>query len=176
MDSILSVSNNFSASFGTAGIMVDGNIVSCSVEPTYHKKKTLGTILEKNVDYNYLNQDQISKMIKLKDKKSIQRFKKGLKYFYQEGKMQFPDDLNKPARTMLTSECSVNRSSHVIEQEKKFRFLTPVEAERLNEFPDNWTSSGMPLKKRYFMMGNALVVGVIKKLSLELFSIIKKEA
>jgi DNA (cytosine-5)-methyltransferase 1 len=77
---------------------------------------------------------------------------------------------------MLTSECSVNRSSHVIEQEKKFRFLTPVEAERLNEFPDNWTSSGMPLKKRYFMMGNALVVGVIKKLSLELFSIIKKEA
>jgi DNA (cytosine-5)-methyltransferase 1 len=176
MDSILAVSNNFSASFGNSGIMIDGNIVSCSVEPTYHKRKTLGTILEKNVDYRYLNQDQINKMAKLKDKKSIPRFKKGLKYFYQEGKMQFPDDLDKPARTILTSECSINRSSHVIKQDNHFRFLTPIEAERLNEFPDNWTNSGMPFKKRYFMMGNALVIGVIKKLSLELYSIIKKES
>ena len=36
---------------------------------------------------------------------------------------------------MLTSESSVNRSTHVVEDLKqKLRFITPIEAERINSF------------------------------------------
>ena len=67
--------------------------------------------------------------------------------------------------------------THVIEdlKTKKLRLLTPVECERINGFPDNWTNSGMSDKRRYFMMGNALVVGVIAKIGIEIDDIIKKE-
>ena len=41
----------------------------------------------------------------------------------------------------------------------RLRRLTPVELERLNGFPDDWTNTGMSDGKRAFMMGNALVVG-----------------
>lgn len=51
--------------------------------------------------------------------------------------MSFPEALDKPGRTMLTSEASINRSTHVVKDEKGYRFLTPVECERLNGFPDN---------------------------------------
>ena len=71
---------------------------------------------------------------------------------------------------MLTSESSLNRSTHVVNDlmTKKLRFLTPVEAERLQGFPDNWTNTGMTDKKRYFMMGNALVTTLVTILSDEL--------
>ena len=44
----------------------------------------------------------------------------------------------------------------------RLRLLTPVECERLDGFPDNWTNTGMPQNFRYFCMGNALVVGLIE--------------
>ena len=67
---------------------------------------------------------------------------------------------------MLTSESSVNRSSHVVEDPatKRLRIITPVEAERINGFDDNWTNTGMPEKFRYFCMGNALVVGLVAEM------------
>jgi DNA (cytosine-5)-methyltransferase 1 len=91
--------------------------------------------------------------------------------------MDFPDSLDKPGRTMLTSEASVNRSSHIVSDQinKKLRFISPIEAERLNEFPDNWTDTGMPKKFRYFTMGNALVVGVVRKISKRIEKIISRE-
>ena len=78
---------------------------------------------------------------------------------------------------MLTSEGTINRSTHVVKDIKtqKLRILTPIEAERLNQFPDNWTDSGMTTKKRYFMMGNALVCGIIKELGYQISSIIDNE-
>ena len=78
---------------------------------------------------------------------------------------------------MLTSEGTVNRSSHVIEDldTQKLRFLTPVEAERLQHFPDNWTNTGMRDRQRYFMMGNALVTYIISMLEPYLFQIIDQE-
>jgi DNA (cytosine-5)-methyltransferase 1 len=91
--------------------------------------------------------------------------------------MAFPENLDMPARTMLTSESSVNRSTHVVEdyQTKKLRLLTEIECERLNGFPDNWTNTGMPSKFRYFCMGNALVTNLIqmlaKSLSIEYYII-----
>lgn len=62
--------------------------------------------------------------------------------------MCFPDYLDMPGRTMLTSEGTINRSTHVVKdiQTQKLRILTPIEAERLNQFPDNWTDSGMTTK------------------------------
>jgi len=54
--------------------------------------------------------------------------------------------------------------------DKGLRRLVPVELERLNMFPDDHTKlEGITDAKRAFFMGNALVVGVIKKLSDELF-------
>ena len=78
---------------------------------------------------------------------------------------------------MLTSEGTTNRSTHIIKDSKtgKLRILTPIECERLNQFPDDWTNSGMPEKRRYFMMGNALVCGVINKIANELNVIIDNE-
>ncbi len=66
---------------------------------------------------------------------------------------------------MLTSEGTINRSTHVVEDPhtKRLRILTPVECERLNGFPDNWTNS-MTDRMRYFCMGNALVVGLIERM------------
>jgi DNA (cytosine-5)-methyltransferase 1 len=57
----------------------------------------------------------------------------------------------------------------------KLRILTPIECERINQFPDNWTNSGMPEKRRYFMMGNALVVGVVERLGKYLEKIVENE-
>ena len=50
----------------------------------------------------------------------------------------------------------------------------PLELERLNQFPDNWTKiTGISDSRRGFLMGNALVVGVVERLAepiSELFS------
>ena len=93
----------------------------------------------------------------------------GIIYDYTAGAMAYPDPLDKPSRTVVTSEIgkSVSRMRHVIEYEKgKFRGLMPVELERLNQFPDNWTDyQGISDSKRGFLMGNALVVGIIERLA-----------
>lgn len=78
---------------------------------------------------------------------------------------------------MLTSESSKNRSTHIIRdpETERLRVLTPIECERINGFPDNWTNTGMPQKFRYFCMGNALVVDLIEKMGKELAQIINEE-
>jgi len=94
---------------------------------------------------------------------------KGIIYNYTAGKMAFPDSLLNPSRTVVTAEVgkSVSRMRHVIEYEAgKFRRLMPIELERLNGFPSNWTNlGGVSDSRRGFLMGNALVVGVVKRLS-----------
>jgi DNA (cytosine-5)-methyltransferase 1 len=45
----------------------------------------------------------------------------------------------------------------------RYRRLTPVELERLNGFDDGWTEE-MPDGRRAFMMGNALVVGIVEQI------------
>ena len=78
---------------------------------------------------------------------------------------------------MLTSESSVNRSTHVIEDPEthQYRLITPIEAERIQGFDDDWTNTGMPEKFRYFCMGNALVVPLIEVMGTYLNSIFEKE-
>ena len=78
---------------------------------------------------------------------------------------------------MLTSEGSINRSTPILKNPVtgKLRILTPIECERLNQFPDDWTNDGMPEKRRYFIMGNALVCGIVSRLGKKIEEIIEKE-
>ena len=71
---------------------------------------------------------------------------------------------------MLTSGSQVGRTSHVVQDPitGRLRVLTPIECERLNGFPDDWTDTGMPERMRYFCMGNALVVPLVKRIGITL--------
>lgn len=174
------VSDNFQTQFYNAGVMCEGKIYTSKMEPLSTKIYPLKKIREsKEVDNKYfLSDDKLEKFKYLKGSKRIPRKKpNGDSYMYTEGAMAFPDNLDAPARTMLTSESGLSRMSHVIEDCKtgKLRLLTPLECERINGFPDNWTNTGMTDKRRYFMMGNALVVGIVKRIGIELEEIIKEE-
>jgi len=78
---------------------------------------------------------------------------------------------------MLTSESTLNRSTHVVADPGtgRIRTLTPVEAERLQGFQDDWTATGMPQRMRFFCMGNALVVPMISRMGKVLDTIIEAE-
>ena len=177
---LIEVSDKFKCNFYNAGIMKNGGIYTVKTKADYNLVYPLRKIREENeVDKKYfLNDAQLEKFTFLKGSKKIPRIKpNGDPYNYCEGAMPFPDNLDAPARTMLTSEGGVSRTTHVIEdfKTKKPRLLTPVECERINGFPDNWTNTGMSDKKRNFMMGNALVVGVIERIGKEIEKIIEKE-
>jgi DNA (cytosine-5)-methyltransferase 1 len=176
---LVEVSNTFSFNFYNTGILHRGKILTIHTTPIQEKAIILKNILEDNVDKKFfLTQDNITKHKYLKGSKKIKRTRpNGKTYFYSEGSMNFPDSLEKPGRTMLTSEGTINRSSHVIKDPQTgiIRKITPVEAERLNGFPDNWTNTGMTDRQRYFMMGNALVVPIVTKIGKTLSKIVDNE-
>ena len=162
---IVEISDNFTMNFFPAGIMKDGQIYTIHPEPEEFQPTTLGQILldEEVVDDKYyLSSAAEEKFQYLRGSKKIERTAaNGHKYIFSEGGMSPTDDLNLPGRTMLTSEGTTNRSTHIVEVNGRKRFLTPIECERLNGFDDNWTF-GMSERMRYFCMGNALVVGLVK--------------
>ena len=173
------VSDNFKMEFKNSGVMRNGKIFTTEVVPIEMKAKPLSAIVEyEGVNEKYNLGNNLEKWNYLKGAKDILR-KAGTphEYHFREGAIAFPDGLDKPARTMLTSEGSLNRSTHVIEDPKSkcYRILTPIETERINGFPDNWTDTGMPEKFRYFCMGNALVVGLIEKMGNNLNKIFESE-
>jgi len=141
--------------------------------------KTLGSVLEKDVDEKYYIKEQdLEIWTRMKGSKSEMRTtREGFVYHYTEGAIPYPEPLDRPSRTMLTSESSKNRSTHVVKdpQTGRLRLLTPIECERLDGFPDNWTNTGMPEKFRYFCMGNALVVGVIEMMGKKLIEMIEEK-
>ena len=157
------------------------SIYTEQVEADYHGNRVLlGDILEQDVDEKYYidGEEKLEKWKYLKGAKKIPRTSKsGHEYIFSEGPLAFPDPLDRPARTMLTSESSVNRSSHVVEDPatKRLRIITPVEAERINGFDDNWTNTGMTEKFRYFCMGNALVVGLVAQMGESIKDIFNNE-
>lgn len=162
---IVEISDEFSFEFHTSGIMRDGEILTIHADPIIREAVPLQDILldEKEInEKHYLSPDVAEKFAYLRGPKKIERTSAtGHKYVFSEGGMSPTDALNLPGRTMLTSEGSVNRSTHIVEVNGKQRFLTPIECERLNGFPDNWTA-GMTDRMRYFCMGNALVVDLVE--------------
>ena len=136
------------------------------------------TVIGKDVDEKYyISGDKMAKWVYLKGAKKIPRkTKEGHEYVFSEGPIAFPDPWDRPGRTMLTSESTLNRSTHTVVDPGtgRIRLLTPVEAERLQGFDDDWTA-GMPDRMRYFCMGNALVVPMITRMGHVLDDIIADE-
>ncbi|WP_192987766.1 DNA (cytosine-5-)-methyltransferase [Carnobacterium mobile] len=166
-EDIVSVSDNYSATLYNSGVMRNGAFTSIETAPISEKPITLNEILihEQDVEEKYyLSEEKVEKFKYLRGPKKIERTSKdGHTYTFSEGGMSETDDLNKPGRTMLTSEGSLNRSTHLIKVNDRYRILTPVECERLNGFPDNWTKD-MADRMRYFCMGNALSTGIIERI------------
>lgn len=184
---LLEMSSDYRFDFLTAGYMKDGAIVTTDITPIGMKPQLLGEILQRNADETYyIRQEDMASWSYMKGAKKIPRVSKdGHKYIFSEGPIAFPDSLDKPARTMLTSEGTKNRSTHVIADPTtgRLRILTPVEAERLQGFDDDWTKISlidgkkieMPDRMRRFCMGNALVVPMITRMGEVLDEIIEAE-
>lgn len=186
---IKEVSDNFNkgkkdSPFGTAGIMIDRNILSVDSMPVYDGPiQTLGDILvdeEFVPEEFYISDEELPKWQYEKGAKKINRVsKEGYEYVFSEGGMAFPDYLDKPSRTMITGEggASPSRFKHVVQTPSgRYRRLIPIELERLNMFPDNHTyhpevSDG----RRAFLMGNALVCGVVEVVGKSLYRAIYGE-
>lgn len=179
-DDIINVSDSFSFDFREAGYMTNGTIWTSDVEEITEEPVKLGDILQKDVPDNFYitGDDRMAKWVYLKGAKRIPRKSaSGHEYVFSEGPIAFPDPWDKPGRTMLTSESTLNRSTHVVADPGtgKLRILTPVEAERLQGFDDGWTDTGMPQRMRFFCMGNALVVPMITRMGKFLDEIVDNE-
>ena len=164
-DSLVEISDGFENKFYSCGVMLDHKVYSRECVPQEILEKPLSTIVEDVVEEKYYinNEEDLKKWAYLKGSKREARVKKsnGATYFYSEGAIAFPDPMDKPGRTMLTSEGKLNRCSHIIcDNKNRYRVLTPIECERLNGFEDDWTNN-MPESARYFTMGNALVVPLV---------------
>ncbi len=184
---LVSVSANFNKQqsvglFENTGLMIGGIVTTVKTKPNYTGPfTTLADVIQNGEvpsDF-YIDQSDLGKWIYLKGpKKELRKNASGFEYNYSEGGMIFPDSLDKPSRTIITGEGgrSPSRFKHVIQTNKGYRRLSPVELERLNMFPDNHTKlDGISDAKRAFFMGNALVVGVIEKIGITLSKIIHDE-
>ena len=187
--SIKEVSDNFNKNkkdspFGTAGIMIDRKILSVDSTFVYEgTSQTLGDILvdeEFVPEEFFISDEELPKWQYEKGAKKINRVsKEGYEYVFSEGGMAFPDYLDKPSRTMITGEggSAPSRFKHVVQTPSgRYRRLIPIELERLNMFPDNHTyhpevSDG----RRAFLMGNALVCGIVEIIGKSLYSAIYDE-
>lgn len=175
---IVDISDNFAFDFKESGMLIDTEIYTTRYTPIENKPITLREILQSNVDESFYLGENLDRWTYMKGAKAEPRVtKEGFEYMYREGAVGFPDSLDLPGRTMLTSEASVNRSTHAVNdpETNRLRVLTPIECERLNGFDDEWTNTGMTQKFRYFCMGNALVVGLITKMGNVLSEIFELE-
>ncbi len=183
--SLADLSENFNKEnthkpFLSAGMLKDGVYYTYNTTPNYMGKYTLlGDVIAKGDEREqitedfYITAEDLPKWTYLKGAKNeIRHSKQGFEFTYTEGGMTFPDSLDKPSRTIITSEGGKlpSRFKHVIKDpvNGRLRRLIPLELERLNMFPDNHTM-GETNTKRAFFMGNALVCGVITKVGEELY-------
>ena len=163
-----------------SGVMMNGRIYSVDVTPVYESPTAIKDILVRTEveKHFFLREEDMPKWVYSKGaKKELRRKRDGSEYCFSEGAVQFPEPMDKPSRTMLTSESSVGRSSHVVKDPLtgRLRTLTPLECERLNGFPDNWTNTGMPEKMRYFCMGNALVVNIVRRIAEQIIKMLEDD-
>ena len=176
---LIEITQRFAFPFETAGYMSNGYIATVKAEPDYHgPHKLLRDIMDHDVPEKYYLGDDIEKWKYLKGAKKIERTSKtGHKYIFSEGPIAFPDPVDRPARTMLTSEGTTNRSTHVVQDldTGRLRLLTPNEANKIQGFPEHWTDTGMSDRFQYFCMGNALVTGCIERMGQTLGPIIDNE-
>ena len=167
--------------FGDAGIMRSRYVYSIDTTPVYEgTMMTLGGNLvdeELVPEEFFIPENEVAKWEYEKGAKKIERTsKEGYKYIFSEGGMAFPDYIDRPSRTIITGEggSAASRFKHVVlTPSGRYRRLIPIELERLNMFPDNHTmhpdvSDG----RRAFLMGNALVCGVVQSIGKSLYRFI----
>lgn len=186
---IQQVSANFNkekndSPFGDAGIMANRRVFSVDTIPTYEgPRQLLGDILV-NEEYVpeefFISAEELPKWKYEKGAKKIERTsKEGFQYTFSEGGMAFPDFLNRPSRTMITGEggTAPSRFKHVVlTPSGRYRRLIPLELERLNMFPDNHTlHADVSDGRRAFLMGNALVCGIVERIGKFLYRFIYNE-
>lgn len=175
---IVEVSDKFAFPFENTGLMRGYQVYTARPVERTEAPVLLREILQSFADEKYyIPSDKMDKWVYLKGAKKIPRTTAGgHEYVFSEGPVAFPDPWDRPGRTMLTSESTLNRSTHVVADPGtgKLRLLTPVEAERLQGFDDDWTA-GMPDRMRYFCMGNALVVSMITRMGKVLDEIVAQE-
>lgn len=205
------LSESFSFGFENSGIMKDGMIYTVKTMPEYDGKQiTLGDIMETEpVDAQYFipldkmyytkpsvtHSDETHERLPKEDRQTWQYLKgakklprkaaNGHEYIFSEGAIPMIDKYDKPARTMLTSEGSFSRTTHIVQDKVtgEVRLLTACETERIQGFPTDHTKyclvNGerieMPVNKRRFMMGNALVVNLVKDMEKTLSRIFEEE-
>jgi DNA (cytosine-5)-methyltransferase 1 len=184
-EDIVEISNNFNLNsnlnmFQNTGVMMNGKVITLRATPLYEGRRIVLKDLLLNGEVTeefYIDESQLDKWLYLKGAKKAKRVNSlGFEYNYSEGAMVFPDDIERPSRTIITGEggSSPSRFKHVISVKNGYRRLSPIELERLNMFPDDFTKlEGISDTKRAFFMGNALVVGVIEKIALSLAKKIK---
>ncbi|MCI6894980.1 MAG: DNA (cytosine-5-)-methyltransferase [Bacteroidales bacterium] len=173
--------NGKTSPFGTAGIMRNRVVYSIDAEAVYDgPTMTLGgNVIDEALvpEEFFIPNDEVAKWEYEKGAKKIERTSKGgYKYIFSEGGMAFPDSLEKPSRTIITGEggASASRFKHVIlTPSGRYRRLTPIELERLNMFPDNHTCHPEVTDgRRAFLMGNALVCGIVQQIGKSLYRFI----
>jgi len=94
------------------GTMSNGRCVTLSI--SFHKtgKGSLSSVLEDEVEEKYyLSDKMLEKIREKKDAHPDIKWKSGIR---GEGRVQFPDDLNKSSRTITTAESGANRMTHGI--------------------------------------------------------------
>lgn len=171
--------------FGNAGMMMNRHVYSVDADAVYDgPRQTLGGNLineELVPEEFFISEEELPKWEYEKGAKKIERVsKEGFKYTFSEGGMAFPDYLDQPSRTIITGEggTAPSRFKHVVKTESgRYRRLLPIELERMNMFPDNHTlhpevSDG----RRAFLMGNALVCGIVQEIGRSLYQFIYDEA
>lgn len=178
-EDIVNISDNFTGKVWNTGIMRHGRYYTIETEPHYNGPRlTLGDIVQDEIEvgeeYYITDSAKIEKFQYLRGSKRIERISAdGHPYIYTEGGMSPYDDLTFPGRTMLTSEGSINRSTHFLYINNRYRLITPIEAERLQDFPDNWTAkkklsngtiTNVSDRMRMFFMGNALVTEIVRNI------------
>ena len=171
--------------FRYAGIIMNRHVYSVDATPVYDGlRQTLGgNLVDEDLvpDDFFISAEDLPKWQYEKGAKKINRVsKEGFEYVFSEGGMAFPDHLDQPSRTIITGEggTAPSRFKHVVKTKSgRYRRLLPLELERMNMFPDNHTlhpevSDG----RRAFLMGNALVCGIVEQIGKSLYSFIYNEA
>ncbi len=174
--------------FANAGLCIDGRVYTgkvrsvelqdCTPFTGYPLPLTLGDVIAETRDVPenfYIPDTTIALWEYAKGAKSVPRVSSsGFAYHFTEGAMAFPDALERPSRTIITSEggTSVSRTKHVVRAaDGRLRRLVPEELEALSGFPRGFTRlDGVNDIARARLIGNALITGVVTRIALAIAS------
>ena len=130
----------------------------------YVKKNTLGQIITSLQNNEHIDPIYDKKSKNLTDhvfedpldseKLRINKSMKVAHPIYNQ--MSFPDDLNKPSRTITATCTKVSRESIIIKHNKSFRRLTIRERASIQSFPIDFQFIGKSYTSKLKMIGNAI--------------------